>query len=673
MAKWIWKFGEFECYHNMQVHGKRESYGYREVPVWKLYAPEPVAAFRKEVCTEGGWIHITACGDFSMAYIENEIERTHETRGAKDVYLEPGRHLLEIRVMNGRSFPALYIEGAVETDESWLADDMSFDFQPAGSWEAFDSAERRPDVFPFRTEIIPYQKREVLTDGGALYDFGRETFAGVRLKGLQKGEAFRIQYGESREEALDPQWSVIHFDRIAEDGNASFLPYAFRYLYVSDAKARPEATYEYLPLQRKGSFVCNDRQLNRIWDAAAYTFHLNCREFFLDGIKRDRWVWSADTYQSLFVNRYLFLDKEIEQRTLIALGGKAPVRRHINTIVDYTFFWFMSLYEHYLTFGDLDFLRRMKPQMDEVMNFCVSRTDTDGFVRGAPGDWLFIDWAEMDRSGAVCAEQILYARALTDYSRMCRALGEADDLREKRAKELETAIFENFWDEARGAFMDSFESGKRMITRQTNVLAYLYLDCTDEQKKRIYDNVVRNPEIPPITTPYFTFYENQVHCLAGNSSFLESSLRDYYGSMLETGATTLYEQYDPSRSGAEHFVMYGRKYEKSLCHAWSASPIFLLGRFRLGVRNTGVAYQTYEVCPDLGNLQELEGEVPVPGGVIYVRLDTKNVTVRSDLPGGTLCLNGKRISIRPGTEINMAYEGGFYEICSEMDHGRRNI
>lgn len=655
MAKWIWKFGEFECYHNMQVHGRREAYGFREVPVWKIYAPEPVVSFRKEVCTEGGWIHITACGDISAACIENEIERIYETRGEKDIYLKPGRHLLEVRVMNYESFPALYIEGAVESDESWLADDGSFDFEHVGYWDILDSAEKKPDIFPFCKESITYEKREILPDGGALYDFGKETFAGIKLKGLEKGAAFRIQYGESKEEALDSQWSVIHFEEISKDENVIFNPYAFRYLYISDANARIEAEYEYLPLQKKGSFTCNDELLNCIWEVASYTFHLNCREFFLDGIKRDRWVWSADTYQSLFVNRYLYLDKDIEQRTLIALGGKVPFRRHINTIVDYTFFWFMSLYEHYLTFGDLDFLHRMKPQMDEVLKFCVSRTGEDGFVRGVPGDWIFIDWANLDKTGAVCAEQILYAKALKDYSAMCEALGADYAIWEKKAKKLETLIFEKFWDESKGAFIDSFESGKEMITRQTNILAYLYLDCTEEQKKKIYENVVQNPEIPQITTPYFTFYENQVHCLSGNSAFLESNLHDYYGSMLETGATTLYEQYDPAQSGVEHFAMYGRKYEKSLCHAWSASPIYLLGRFRLGVRNTGIAYSTYEVCPDVGNLQEMEGKVPVIGGIVYVKADKERIIVKSDISGGILCLKEKRIPIIPGKEINIAY------------------
>lgn len=45
--------------------------------------------------------------------------------------------------------------------------------------------------------------------------------------------------------------------------------------------------------------------------------------------------------------------------------------------------------------------------MNEVMDFCLNRTDEDGFMRGKPGDWIFIDWAPMDKTGALCGEQIL--------------------------------------------------------------------------------------------------------------------------------------------------------------------------------------------------------------------------------------------------------------------------
>ena len=45
MGQWIWKFGDFEIYHNLLVHNRRQQYGYPEPPVWKLYTPEPVEPY----------------------------------------------------------------------------------------------------------------------------------------------------------------------------------------------------------------------------------------------------------------------------------------------------------------------------------------------------------------------------------------------------------------------------------------------------------------------------------------------------------------------------------------------------------------------------------------------------------------------------------------------------
>lgn len=657
MARWIWKFGEFECYHNQQIHRKRQAYGHMEPVVWKIFRPEPAVEFKKKVTTDGGWIHIEACGDFSVSLMDVPNERDPQWFGAQDVLLPAGTHVLDIRVMNFETFPAVYVDGIVETDESWTADDLTLHDEKAASDDWFDSREKRPDVFPFQYEPVTGAAKEVLPEGGCLFDFRKETFAKTHVTGLSKKETFRIQFGESREEALDLKWSVTHFDTAAdENGQKDFDAVAFRFIYVSDKNAEISAESEYLPMSEVGAYHSDNELMNRIWKTAAYTFHLNCREMFLDGIKRDRWVWAADSYQSLFVNRYLFFDKKIEQRTLIALGGKQRFERHINTIVDYTFFWFMSLKEHYQTYGDLEFIRRMKPQMDVVMNFCRARTDADGFMRGKKGDWIFIDWADnLDREGALAGEQILYAKAMEDYADLCDVLGESDEFGcRQKAEHLQTVISEKFWDKEQKAFIDSYESGKHNVTRQTNILAYLFLPCSDERKEAIYEHVILNDRILPITTPYFEFYENQVHCLSGHSDFLEQSLADYYGGMLKLGATTFYEQYDPKNQGVEHYAMYGRPFEKSLCHAWSASPVYLLGRFRLGVVNTGIAYDHFEVKPNLGTAESIEGKVPVPGGYVSVKADKKKVEVLSDIPGGTLILGDKTFPIKAGIRLSVS-------------------
>lgn len=653
MSQWIWKFGEFEVYHNLLLHNRRQQYGYPEPVVWKLYAPEPVVCFKKEVTTEGGIFRVRSCGNVSVT-VEKEPGNQKKYGGQSEITLEPGTAEVSIRVANTKTFPCIYVDGVIESDESWLADDMSHNWEPVGTYERFRDPEQTPEVFPFAYTPVHYMKKEQL-DGGVLFDFGRETFAKTIITGLQK-KRVRVQFGESREEALDAAWSVIHFDEEPENGEISYMPYAFRYIFVSDEEAEIQGEYEYLPLEYRGEFHCNEEVINKVWDVAAYTFHLNSREFFLDGIKRDRWVWSADAYQSFFVNRYLFFDKELEKRTLIALGGKSPFKVHINTIMDYTFFWIISLYDYYVTYGDKKFLKQIAPQMQEVMDFCLGRTDEDGFMRGKPGDWIFIDWAPMDKTGALCGEQILYAKAMDSYGKICEILGISDRGCREKAEILRQKIFENFYDEEKRVFIDSYESGKRNVTRHSNILAYLFLPCSEEQKKDIYERVVLNDQVAQITTPYFKFYENQVHCLAGNGTLLEESIRNYYGSMLETGATTLYEEYDPDMKGTEHYAMYGNPYEKSLCHAWSASPIYLLGNFRMGVQNTGIAYETFDVRPMLGDLKEFSGKVPVPGGCVQVSVKKGELRVKTDVPGGTLWVGDKKYTLEPGVEFIGGWE-----------------
>ena len=650
MSQWIWRYGEFECYHNMILHTRRQQYGYPEPVVWKLYAPEPVVCFKKEVTTEGGTFRIHALGNISVI-VGAEPWNQKKYGGQREIKLEPGTTTVLIRVANTETFPCIYVDGVIESDDTWLCDDMSQDWKKVGTSEMFVSPDQTPDHFPFSYLPVSWVKKEKV-EGGVLFDFEKETFASTRLSGLGEGPV-KVRFGESREETMDSEWCVIRFEDKPEKGVLSYIPYAFRYLFVSDEKVEVKAEYEYLPLEYKGSFHCSEEIINKVWDVAAYTFHLNSREFFLDGIKRDRWVWSADAYQSLFVNRYLFFDKEIEKRTLIALGGKQPFKVHINTIMDYSFFWIISLYEYYKTYGDKDFLEQIQDQMKAVMDFCLKRRDEDGFMRGKPGDWVFIDWAPMDKTGALCGEQILFAKAMECYAAICAVIGRDDRGLGGEAEKLRKQIFEKFYDTEKKVFIDSYESGKRNVTRQSNILAYLFLSCDDTVKKDIYERVVLNDEVPQITTPYFKFYENQVHCKAGNTNLLEKSIREYYGSMLATGATTLYEEYDPTMTGVEHYAMYGNPFEKSLCHAWSASPIYLLGNFRLGVENTGIAYDTFDVRPNPGDLKGFHGKVPVPGGTVSVSVDQEEIRVYSEIPGGTLYVDGKAYTLEAKKECRV--------------------
>ena len=660
MACWIWKFGEFETYHNLLVHQRRQAYGYTETPVWKLYSTDPNVTFSCVFKTDGGKVHLESQGETTTDLVPLAAEKLgiHEVSmqsihfyGSHDFTIEPGEYRISIRVICQDSFPAVIAEGAVSTGPEWTADDLTLNPRPVGYWSKLQDPACKPKIFPFVYTLI--EPVSVITvEGGCLADFGKESFGPIRI---HTSSPCRIRLGESRAEAMDDTWAVIQWNKEPEEGIIELPPSAFRYVFVKPEKAeapvRITAALELLPEEKRGSFTCSNELLNQIWQTAADTFHLNCREFFLDGIKRDRWVWSADAYQSLFVNRYLFADEALEERTLIALGGKQPFKRHINTIVDYTFFWFMSIREHFETYGNLHFVRQMIPQMKEIMTFLQKRVDPDGYVRGKEGDWVFIDWADMDKTGALLGEQVLFARALRDYAFLLEQAGEDGAIYEEQGKALQQKILQDFYRPLAGALVDSWESGKENITRQNNYLAYLFLPMPEEYRQNIYQNVAANPAVPPVTTPYFKFYEYQVLSLAGRTDLLMKDIDSYYGGMLSLGATSLYEQYDPTDQGDEHLAMYGRPFEKSLCHAWSASPIYILGVTHLGVKNTGIGYESFVVDPDLGDLEWMEGSVPVPGGMVFVKgwrdEEGQHYEIRSEVQGGAAADPEQAGGLRP--------------------------
>ena len=117
--------------------------------------------------------------------------------------------------------------------------------------------------------------------------------------------------------------------------------------------------------------------------------------------------------------------------------------------------------------------------------------------------------------------------------------------------------------------------------------------------------------------------------------------------MIKLGAKTIWEEYDPEMAGIEHYAMYGGKYEKSLCHAWGAGPIYLFGRYYLGVSATSAGYETFMVKPNLGKRQEIRGTVPVGDGTVTVELNNERLFILATKAGGTLLWKDKQYILNP--------------------------
>ncbi len=680
---WIWYPGDFEIWLGNIFNNRRTERGAMFPPFWKQDSHYVTVEFSKAFTLDHEeTITIAAEGQFNFA-LDGKLQFP-----AKEYTIPSGSHKLNIKVWNQATPPALFIAGdTIHTDSTWLAtyeDKLWIDengvahgsgiYVPAAAWH-FDAIETPPSSFHLeRTEL-----RSVSTatpDGspsGILYDFGRETFGYLKLKNLCG--TVRVYYGESREEALDRDHcetldvlSSSAGDGLScrvDDSFAVASSKAFRFVYIEkDGDATYDDVlmdYEYAPFdaQHSGSFRCSDDEINRIWDVAAYTMDLTTREFFMDGIKRDRWTWSGDAIQSYLMNYYLRFDTECVKRTIRQLRGKDPVTAHVNTIMDYTFYWFKSIHDYYEYTGDVAFVREMWPRMVTLMNYVEGRLNSQGMAEGQPDDWIFVDWVDfpMHKRGTLCFEQILLMKAMETMALCAKLIGiNKSDYRVK-AEALRNKIKQTFWSYEQKAYYHAIEDGtmNRQITKFPNMFAILYGLAYEEERREIMQSVMLNPAVDPITTPYMRFYELEALLIDGRHEQVLNEIREYWGGMLREGATSFWEKYVPSESGTQHLAMYGRPYGKSLCHAWGASPVYLLGKYYLGVKPTKPGYEEFEVRPALGDLDWLEGDVPTPHGMIHVEMNRHEVKVLATEGSGTLFVGNQQIPVKSGIPVSITY------------------
>ena len=668
-STWIWYPGDWEIWLGNRFNNRRTERGAMFPPFWKQDSHWITVEFSTVVnLAHAETLTIAAEGRYNFM-----LDGKLQFGEPQQFEVPAGEHRLNFKVWNQATPPALFVEGeTIHTDSSWLAtyeDKIWIDengvahgsgiYVPAGCWN-FNSIETPPSMFRLQRKEQRPVCCQTMTVHGILYDFGKETFGYLKVKGL-KGRV-HIYYGESAEEALDKEHCET-LDVLCDGGELESK--AFRYVYIEkeqDASYEEVSMdYEYLPFDEKksGSFRCDDDELNRIWEVGAYTMDLTTREFFMDGIKRDRWTWSGDAIQSYLMNYYLRFDLDCVKRTIRQLRGKDPVTAHVNTIMDYTFYWFKSISDYYEYSGDEAFVREMYPRMKTLMDYCLGRTNADRMAEGQPDDWIFVDWVDfpMHKRGVLAFEQILFCKALETMARCAEICKDQEQHYAEQAETLRKKVKSLFWDDEQKAFLHAVEEGKMnpQITKFPNMFAILYDFVPEVEKKQIMQSVMLNKEIPAITTPYMRFYELAALCEMELQQEVLTEIKAYWGGMLREGATSFWEKYNPEETGRQHLAMYGRPYGKSLCHAWGASPVYLLGKYYLGVKPTKPGYAEYEVKPTLGGLKWMEGEVPTPFGKIYVRMDDRQVTVRSDGGKGTLLVGGKCLEIPVGKELTYTY------------------
>ena len=424
------------------------------------------------------------------------------------------------------------------------------------------------------------------------------------------------------------------------------------------------------PVGERGNFECSDQVLNNLWNVGRYTAIQCTSDAWCDGPGREKRQWLGDGLIHYLIDAAAFgpgtqaVDRQFlragaeSQRPdgLIQMFTPGDHHRDGVAIADFPLHWITAC-DHYLMHsGDLDFVASIYPAVQKALQWYEPHLNLDGLIVNPPL-WRFVEWAALDKSGISAAINGLYLLALKAARSIAIALefGHAEALYQCKIDTVTNSLRSYFWDDQRGLYADAChpETGKlsRRFSQQTNALMILSGAAPDNQISVLLSTIAKHENtrvspMPPLVMGDQDFDED-LHIVRANTFFAHflydaliktgmvtqalAFMRTNLGPMLEAGAQTIWESYDPTAS---------------LCHAFSASPVYHLSAGVLGVRPTAPGFQSFTITPQAGDLDWAKGTYPTPDGEIevswHINGDRMQISViaPSGLQGTLIAPNG---------------------------------
>jgi len=525
-----------------------------------------------------------------------------------------------------------------------------------------------------------------LTDEEApsvVLDFGRELTGRVELLSDSDTPAtVTVQMGESESEVMKAPYLGVNQLTIAAHGTGHGPKTAFRYAKVRFVDGGPELRFKairvddiYYPVKYEGSFESSDPLLNRIWETGAYTAHLCMQDGVWDASKRDRGRWMGDTDVSGRVIEDVFGERPLMEDTLDRLMGPAPIDQHVNGIPGYSSFWFTGVADYYRHTGSREFLEREHGRMVELLNFVDREFDERNIYANKSKVWLYVDWSPElngDTPETRRATTLEFYRAYREAAWMLGELGDRAnaDKYEARAALVKAAAEKYLVDAKTGSF------GPRW---QTNAAAVIGGAAGPEQYDAIWSNVLSQVGVGGtnglIISPYYNYYVIRAMAEMGHRQEALKWIREYWGGMLDEGATSFWEAYDPSwfREDFHASLQSDNRsgYFVSLAHGWSAGPTAWLMEQVLGIQSSGAGFSTVDIRPDLVDLDWAKGAEPTPRGLLKV--DARKVgggtAIALDLPEGVVA----RVAVPVTSATARVTVNGEVVATTPAEHGARAV
>ena len=503
------------------------------------------------------------------------------------------------------------VEECLAVENRMRPEDLSIGLSQAGRPLEFARVENAENLCDGGAAVVRCSTRHLtdhtfdgVHDPCIVLDFGRVVTAYVELdlEGpagacVDIGLAERLIDGRFNN-AIEGQFAHRY---VMTDGRQTWRTWAWRGLRYVKLRFRDcfepvtvhaaRAVVTTYPFEERGSFASSDAGLDRVFRICRYTLRLCANESIVDTPWREQAQWLGDVSAVTLGGIYAcFGDvrlpgKFVRQSAanqfpsgLLANVTNRTSRDGPGTIPDYSLWWVIALWQHYLYTGEARWIRTFYPHAVKVARAFLAHVDEWGLVAGMPG-WIFIDWADVDRRGECAPLNAILYGALDALGRMADFSGDAETAglaREGRAR-IAAAFREWFFDEARGCFVDANVGGRlsEKVSEHANAAAIRFGLCDDATAREVAARLWERRDVPCTEAqPFFTSVVLDALARIGRMDLALAIIRQRWGGrMVERGATSTWEEW--GINGSWRSGTY-RGFLRTLSHAWSAHPAAFL-------------------------------------------------------------------------------------------------
>ena len=375
-----------------------------------------------------------------------------------------------------------------------------------------------------------------------------------------------------------------------------FLRMGMRYMQIHIA-SKQGVLYKagirntYYPLQIKENSI-RDALHHKIYDVGVRTLHMCMHEHYEDCPWREQSLYTFDSRVQMLCGYYAFGEYQFVKESLRLLAfslredgmlelcapGKIPI-----TIPSFTTVFIRQLKEYLEYSKDVAFIQEMFEYAKKIVQGFEAHMDHNGLVPCYVGNgyWNFYEWRDglageeyfTENPPYECPLNAMISDSFYCFARLCdviepRLAVHYDALHKK----LNENIHQTFFDAEKGVYITRLNGNTEQLHAFTQALT-MYVGATpDNVKNIVVKNMLETDMIPCSLSA--SIYEYDVLLQMGDTyrDYVRKQVEDIWGRMLYVGATTFWE----TDGGAEDFHNAG-----SLCHGWSAVPIYLYGKYNL--------------------------------------------------------------------------------------------